>query len=97
MGNLQPRQLVVFAIAMLPWAVLMWLMVRNRRAIEPADALTAIASCLYLPLWWTAGILVEVRLFVPFLLALSPTAAKLIVVFLRGDGAEATQDEPVRR
>ena len=89
--NLQPRQLVVVVIALLPWVLLMRLLVRYRKEMEPGDVLAAIASCLYVPLWWAVGIVSEVRLFVPFLLAMTPTAAKLMVLFLRGDGARANE------
>ena len=85
----------MFAIALLPWVMMMRLLVRFRAAMEPVDVLAAFASFLYLPLWLTVGILGEARLFVPFLLALTPTAAKLIVLFLRGDGVHATQGEPI--
>lgn len=97
LANFGARPMIAFAIAVLPWALIVSLAVRYRRLLDPADVLAVVASCLYVPLWWTVGMSGEVRLFVPFLLVLTPTAAKLVTVFLaneisgplHGDGADS--------
>jgi hypothetical protein len=51
--------------------------------------LTVIALLGYLPLWLLVGIAVEMRIFVPFLLLLTPVAAKVLVLQLSPVGALA--------
>jgi len=77
--NLHPRILATFFIAMLPYALLSLLVLRRWRRLGPADILALGASLLYLPLWFTVGIVSEVRIFVPFLLLVTPAAAKLLL------------------
>lgn len=86
-ANLGARHLIAFAIAVLPWALVMVLAVRFHRLLDGTDKVAGIASGLYLPLWCAVGIVSEVRLFVPFLLGLTPLMAKLVVIWLREDDA----------
>jgi hypothetical protein len=79
-ANLAPRRLIAFTIAMLPWAIVVALALRLRPRLEPLDWLPILAGSLYLPLWWTVGVVGEVRLFVPFLLAMVVVAAKILVL-----------------
>lgn len=79
-ANLAPRRLIPFAIALLPWAFIVALALRLRSRLQPLDWLPILAGSLYLPLWWTVGVVGEVRLFVPFLLAIVVLAAKLAVL-----------------
>jgi hypothetical protein len=80
--NLGIRHLVTFAIAILPFAFTFALATKYRKQLDPTDVLTLLASSAYLPLWWTVGMTVEVRIFVPFLLASTPTIAKLMLLVL---------------
>ena len=45
--------------------------------VDPCDKLVLLICLVYLPLWITMGMIVEVRIFVPFLLLASPTVAKI--------------------
>jgi hypothetical protein len=80
--NLGIRHLATFAIAILPFALTVALAAKYRKRLEPADVLVLFASSAYLPLWWIVGITVEVRIFVPFLLASTPIIAKLMLLVL---------------
>jgi hypothetical protein len=86
-SNLGIRPLTTWAIAMLPCLVVFMLSIKYRKHLEPLDILAILISCVYLPIWWTVGIIIEVRIFVPFLLALTPTAAKLIYLLLQEENA----------
>ena len=93
--NLHPRSLVTFGIAILPYVFLVAGATGCWRRLDAQDQLLILASLAYLPLWLTVGVNSEVRIFVPYLLALTPTAAKLLLLWLRGkavveaDGASA--------
>ncbi len=89
--NLHPRPLATFIVAMLPYACILALAWRYRRQLDPADVLALLISCVYLPLWYATGIFVEVRIFVPFLFVLAPTAAKLILLLQQGGGVLGQQ------
>jgi hypothetical protein len=80
--NFEIRHLATFAIAILPFALTLFLAAKYRKQLDPIDVLTLFASCAYLPLWWTVGINSEVRIFVPFLFALTPLTAKLMLLVL---------------
>lgn len=81
-SNLKIRTLTTFVIAMLPYMLVLGVAARHWKRMDPEDILAIFASCIYLPLWWTVGVTGEVRIFVPFLLALTPAAAKLMVLLL---------------
>ncbi|HEY6412552.1 MAG TPA: hypothetical protein VIX42_02620 [Edaphobacter sp.] len=80
--NLEIRHLTTFAIAILPFAFTFVLASKYRKQLDSTDVLILFASNAYLPLWWTVGMTVEVRIFVPFLLASTPTIAKLMLLVL---------------
>ena len=82
--NFRIRTLTTFAIAILPFAFTLFLAVKYRKFLDAEDILMVFASCVYLPLWWTIGIIGEVRIFVPFIFALTPVTAKLLLLALRG-------------
>jgi hypothetical protein len=88
-NNLAPRPLITFAVAMLPYGFMLLLAVRYARRLDALDLLAIGSSLLYLPLWITVGAIREVRIFVPFLLALTPTAAKLLLLMIRGEISSA--------
>jgi hypothetical protein len=72
------RSAPTILIALLPYGILLMVAARHWRRLDPEDILALIASVIYLPLWCTFGFLGEVRIFVPFLLALTPALAKLM-------------------
>ena len=83
------RSATTYLIALLPYIVLLVLAWKHRKQLDPEDMLALSASVLYLPLWCIFGLLGEVRIFVPFLLALTPTAAKVMVILLDGSSPVA--------
>lgn len=85
--NLKPRTLIVFVIAILPYLVVLFGAANFWKRLDPIDILIVLASCVYLPLWWTLGIAMEVRIFAPYLLAITPTAAKTVLLWLEPERA----------
>jgi hypothetical protein len=72
----------VFAIAVFPFLVLGAFLIVKRTRLRMVDALAVTAAALYLPLWFAVGIVAEVRIFVPFLLALCMVAARVFGVYV---------------
>jgi hypothetical protein len=83
-NNLRPHFLEVFAIALLPFLLLGLFSIYKRPRLRTVDALAVVAAALYLPLWFAVGNVGEVRLFVPFLLALCMVAARVFSSYLIG-------------
>ena len=81
--NLHARPLATFSIAILPYGLIVAGAIACWKQLDGLDQLLIVASLAYLPLWFTVGVALEVRIFVPYLLALTPTAAKLIVLRLK--------------
>ncbi len=77
-----PMHLPEFLIALLPFFATLFLLRRFRFRLEPEDKLVLLICLLYLPVWVAVGLIVEVRIFVPFLFLVSPTMAKLWTAFL---------------
>lgn len=75
-ANFSTHNLSIFAIALAPCAALLLLIPKVATKLDEVDWITLLASLLYLPLWFTVGVVSEVRIFVPFFLALCPVAAK---------------------
>jgi hypothetical protein len=75
--NLQADHLSAFVVALLPFLCMAFLVKRFRRQLSETDVLAIVASLLYLPLWFTVGVVQEVRIFVPFLLALCVVGARV--------------------
>ena len=92
--NFHIRALASFTIAILPFAFTIFLAVKYSKQLEAIDLLTILASCTYLLLWWTIGAIIEVRIFVPFLLALTPLTARLMFLALQGSG-QASEASPL--
>jgi hypothetical protein len=56
----------------------------KRPALNGEDRLILIVSTLYLALWFMAGLVDEVRLYVPFMMALSTAAARVLGSWMDG-------------
>jgi len=80
--NLRVDHLTAFMVALLPFLCMAFLLWRHHRQLNETDVLVVVASLLYLPLWFTVGVVQEVRIFVPFLLALCVAGAKVSGRFL---------------
>ncbi len=72
------RANIEFLIALAPYLALLALAAKYYRRLDSEDILALTVSLLYLPLWYAMGVSIEVRIFVPCLLALTPAAAKLM-------------------
>jgi hypothetical protein len=77
-----PMHIPTFLTALLPLIVSLVLLRRHHLPLDPSDKLVLLILLVYLPLWVTMGLVVEVRIFVPFLFLASPTIAKLWGAFL---------------
>jgi hypothetical protein len=77
-----PLHIPEFLIALLPFFATLFLLRRYRLHLEAQDKLVLLICLLYLPVWVIDGLIVEVRIFIPFLLLASPTMAKLWTAFL---------------
>jgi hypothetical protein len=78
-SNLQLHSLGVFAIGLLPLLLVGAFLIYKRPSLTSVDALVIAAALLYLPLWFTMGNIAEVRIFVPFLLAICMVGARVAV------------------
>ncbi len=79
----------LIAIAPVGLPILYALVRRVKLFEEPIAVVSALAAALYIPLWFTVGSLAEVRIYFPFLLLLSPLAAKSVEMLL---GAERVRE-----
>ena len=77
-----PLHIPTFLTALFPLIVSVVLLRRHRLPLEASDALVLLACLVYLPLWLITGLMIEVRIFVPFLFLASPTIAKLWGAYL---------------
>jgi membrane-associated HD superfamily phosphohydrolase len=73
--------------ALLPLIVsLVWIR-RYRLPFDPTDKLVLLMCLVYLPVWFAMGLVVEVRIFVPYLFLAAPTIARVWAAFLLNDEA----------
>lgn len=82
-SNLSFHDLQTGIIAILP--VLVGASLVRRRRVDGFDTLVMAASVLYLVIWDLVGNLAEVRIFVPYMLALCVVLAKVVVRWLNSD------------
>jgi hypothetical protein len=75
--NLHSGHGSVLALALLPFVCVLVLARWRRIALQPVEKLACVGLALYLPLWFTVGVIGEVRIGVPLLLALCPMAARV--------------------
>lgn len=81
LNNLHRHNMGAALLALVP-CLLPLLFLRNPR---PVDRLALIAAALYFPLWFTLGVAGEVRIFVPFLLAVCMVGARCLAVTFATD------------
>jgi hypothetical protein len=82
-----PVHTLIFLTALLPFIVSMVLLRRHHLRLDASDKLVLVICLVYFPVWVMMGLVVGVRTFIPFLLLLSPTIAKLWGAFLFGERA----------
>jgi hypothetical protein len=68
----EPLRWVPFALFLLPWAWLAATLARRRATAEAPGLALAIGSAVYLAMWFVAGKIDEVRIFLPYAVALVP-------------------------
>jgi hypothetical protein len=71
------HNLEIFTIALLPYFCFFVFWIIKRPALNYVETVAIVASALYLPLWFTLGEISEVRIYVPFLFALSMVVARV--------------------
>jgi hypothetical protein len=76
--------LLVFFVASLPFLLFAVFLAVKRPPLNAEDRLILIVSTLYLALWFMAGLVDEVRLYVPFMMALSTVAARVLGSWMDG-------------
>ena len=93
-----PLHIPIFLTALLPLIVSLVLLRRFHLPLDPFDKLVLLILLVYLPVWVTMGLVVEVRIFVPFLFLASPTIAKLWTAYLFNDvnGAQPNRSASLR-
>ena len=65
---------VPFLLFIGPYAWTMWVILRKMRGqMRGPTAALGIGSAIFMGMWWTLGRIEEVRIFLPFALAISPT------------------------
>ncbi|MGF7183683.1 hypothetical protein [Tunturiibacter psychrotolerans] len=73
-------------VALFPFVLFAIYIARTRPSLDASDRLIMIASGLYLVVWLCAGHLSEIRIFVPFMIALSSVIAKVLGSAQTDDG-----------
>lgn len=84
-SNLTLHNLEIFTIALLPYLGFFIFWIIKRPAFNQIETVVIVSSVLYLPLWLTFGVASEIRIYVPFLLALSMVIARVSATFLNRD------------
>ena len=72
-------------IAIFPYLALGCLLIIKRVRLDAVDTVVVVVSLVYLPVWFTVGLVDEVRIYVPFLMLLSVVAAKCLTSCILGD------------
>jgi hypothetical protein len=75
----------------LPFLLFSIVLIVKRPPLNLMDKVVIVSSILYLPLWITVGSVSEVRIYVPFLFALSMVVAKVSASFLSSNSQTASQ------
>lgn len=82
--NLSPRNSVSFVVNLLPFIALALYCLLGKVRLKALELLILVSSFFYFFLWITVGVLGEVRIFVPFLLALCVVGARATASMLAG-------------
>jgi hypothetical protein len=85
-NNLGLHNLSNLLLALFPYLFVGGALAIKRVHLDAVDALILVASVLYLGIWFTVGLVDEVRIFVPFMMALSVVAAKFAAGYVLSEG-----------
>ena len=83
---IQPLQWVPFALFLSPWAWLVATLVRRRTTAEAPGLALAISSAVYVAMWFVVGRIEEVRVFLPYAVALVPLTCMRAMQRFMGEG-----------
>jgi hypothetical protein len=73
--NFLPANWMTAALALLPFWAILYLTVKRKYRPDSVTAMLLLSSCLYFAVWLMVGRLQEVRIFLPFGMALLPSTA----------------------
>lgn len=90
-ANLHLHGLSNCIFALLPFLLLAGALIVKRIPLGAVEALIAASSVFYLLLWFTVGSVAEVRLYVPFLMALCVVAARTLSASFANDDLSAVE------
>ncbi len=72
-----PRELIPFVLFLLPLGWTFFTLARRRYEVQPASIAVLTGSVIFLGMWFTVGRIEEVRIFLPFAMAIIPLTAEL--------------------
>jgi hypothetical protein len=85
-----PLGMLAFVLFMLPWGWLMLTLIRRRGPVEAAPLGVLAGSAIYVAMWFVVGRIEEVRIFLPFAVALIPLTCATAMRWLAGGVEEGT-------
>ncbi|WP_260706233.1 hypothetical protein [Edaphobacter flagellatus] len=84
----EPARLIAFALFIPPYVWLIRTLIRRRIELNGASTAIVLGSAIFMGMWWLVGRVEEVRIFLPFAMAVAPlTAATGIKVWLSEQAA----------
>jgi hypothetical protein len=86
-SNFTVHPFETFTIALLPFLAFLFFLLVKRPVLAPLDKVIVVSFLLYLPLWFTVGVVAEVRIDVPFQFALSTVFARVSALYLSREAA----------
>jgi len=81
-------RLIAFAAFIPPYAWLIATLIRNKVRMEGSTAAMVLGSAVYMGMWWMVGRVEEVRIFLPFALALVPLTVTMAMRFWINEPAD---------
>jgi hypothetical protein len=84
-----PMELVPFVLFMLPWGWLMTLLARRRSPVDAPGLALVAGSAIYVCMWLVVGRMEEVRIFLPYAVALAPLTCLCAMGRLSGPVADS--------
>jgi hypothetical protein len=75
--NLTLHGLQILAISLSPYALFFLFLIVRRPALNILERVVILAALLYLPIYFTFGVVAEVRIYVPFMLIMSMVVARV--------------------
>jgi hypothetical protein len=74
-----PRLWMPFLLFIGPFAWTLWTVVKRRYLADPADAAMLVGAVIFSGMWLVVGLMAEVRIFMPFALALTPLTTQIVM------------------